>query len=258
MDFLTTNPNLSIFSTTPIPTSCLSLKPTLPTKRSSKSHFANKTVFKIPNYLGYHCNHPDGSAHGGAAVIIRAALRHYKAPPYRTDKIQANVLNIHTQPWSFNVAALYSPRLHSIRNDDYNNFLHHLDTKFIAGGNWNDKHTNWGSRLTTLKGRNLLQSITNFNCTYLSTAEPTYWPTDPNKVPDLLDFLVIKGFSKNYLQLTPNWDLPSDHTPIIATLSTHVFRKPPAPRLSSHTTNRNFFRTHSQQATPRHATSNPG
>jgi len=84
----------------------------------SETHFTNKTVFKIPNYIVYHCNHPNGSAHGGAAVIVRAALRHYEAPPYRTDKIQAAVLNIHDQPWSFNVAALYSPSRHSIRTDE--------------------------------------------------------------------------------------------------------------------------------------------
>ena len=131
----------------------------------SEIHFTNKTAFKISNYIVYRCNHPDGSAHRGAAIVIRAALRHYEVPPYRTDKIQATVLKIHAKPWSFNVAALYNPPRLSVRTDEYDIFLYHLGTKFIAGGDWNAKHTNWGSRLTTLKGINLLQSITNFNCT---------------------------------------------------------------------------------------------
>jgi hypothetical protein len=32
--------------------------------------------------------------------------------------------------------------------------------------------------------------------TNLSTTEPTYWPTDKNKVPDLVDFCITKGISK--------------------------------------------------------------
>ena len=108
----------------------------------SETHFTNKTLFKIPKYTVYHCNHPDGSAHGGAAVIIRVTLRHCETPPYRTENIQAAVLNIDVQPWSFNIAALYSPPRHNLRTDEYDNFLHHLGTKFIVGGDWNAKHTN--------------------------------------------------------------------------------------------------------------------
>jgi hypothetical protein len=114
----------------------------------------------------------------------------------------------------------------------------------MVGGDWNAKHTNWESRLITPKGRNLLQSITNYNCSYLSTEEPTYWPSDPNKTPDLLDFFVFKSIATNYIQIEANWNLSSDHTPIITTLSTHIIHKPKTPRLTTPKTDWNAFRTH--------------
>jgi hypothetical protein len=139
---------------------------------------------------------------------------------------------------------MYSPPRHKIESEDYKHFYHHLGNKFIAGGDWNAKHTNWGSRLTTPKGRNKLQSTTNCNCSYISTGEPTYWPSDQNKTPDLLDFFIYKNIAMNCIQIETNWDLPSDHTPIIATLSTHTIHKPKTTRLTSPKTDWNAFRTH--------------
>jgi exonuclease III len=58
-----------------------------------ETHFTNGTVLKIPNYSIYHCNHPDGTAHGGAAILIRTtALQQYEVPAYQTDKIQAAII----------------------------------------------------------------------------------------------------------------------------------------------------------------------
>ena len=111
------------------------------------------------------------------------------------------------------------------------------------GGDWNAKHTNWGSRLITPKGRNLLQSITNHNCEYLSAGTPTYWPSDPTKIPDLLDFFILKNIGLHHTHVEATWDLSSDHTPIILTLSTHTFSKPAIPRLTSPKTDWINFRT---------------
>ena len=53
----------------------------------------------------------------------------------------------------------------------------------------------------------------------LSTGKPTYWPTDPNKIPDLIDFFIIKDVSSKYMQIEDILDLNSDHSPIVLTLS---------------------------------------
>lgn len=36
--------------------------------------------------------------------------------------------------------------------------------------------------------------------TYDITSEPTYWPNDPTKIPDLFDFFVAGGLSRRYLK----------------------------------------------------------
>ncbi|PNF38951.1 hypothetical protein B7P43_G07034 [Cryptotermes secundus] len=71
---------------------------------------------------------------------------------------------------------------------------------------------------------------------------PKYWPTDENKVPDLLEFFVTNGISPNYTNETANLDLPSDHIPIIATISTSVILRKSKPRLHNSKTNWNLFR----------------
>jgi hypothetical protein len=76
------------------------------------------------------------------------------------------------------IAAIYSPPRHSISSEEYEEYLFTLGPQFLAAGDWNAKHTSWGSRLTTTKGRNLLRAITQQNINFLSTGEPTYWPTD--------------------------------------------------------------------------------
>jgi hypothetical protein len=84
------------------------------------------------------------------------------------------------------IAAIYIPPRHTISCQEYGGFLLQLGPQFLVAGNWNAKHSACGSRLTTPKGRNLL-NITQQNLNYMSAGEPTYWPTDLNKIPDSLD-----------------------------------------------------------------------
>lgn len=49
-----------------------------------------------------------------------------------------------------------------------------------------------------------------------------FWPSDPNKVPDLLDFYITGGIFFSYTDVTPNHDITSHHTQIIATVRTTV------------------------------------
>lgn len=85
------------------------------------------------------------------------------------------------------------------------------------GGDFNSKHTFWGSRLTNPKGRQLLKSVQKNRINVLSGASPTYWPSDPAKVPDLLDFFVHKGLPTQSFSIENSYDLSSDHSPVILT-----------------------------------------
>ena len=94
-------------------------------------------------------------------------------------------------------------------------YFQSLGGKYIAAGDFNAKHTLWGSRINTPRGRILEKYIRNSNLNVLSTGRPTYWPTDLNKTPDLLDFAVTKGLIVSKLKITTSLELNSDHTPII-------------------------------------------
>jgi hypothetical protein len=142
------------------------------------------------------------------------------------------------------IAAVYSPPRHTISCQEYEDLLFQLGPHFLVAGDWNSKHTAWGSRLTTPKGRNLQNVIQQNNFNYMSTGEPTYWPTDLNKIPDLLDFAITKGISDIYSSIKSNLDMSSDHNLIVITLSNHVIWKKPPIQLYNRDTNWTQFQDH--------------
>lgn len=69
------------------------------------------------------------------------------------------------------------------------------------GGDFNTKHTDWGARLVTNKGGELRKTIRETGCNFHSIGKPTYWPTDRNKISDLLDFFITKNISQNIMEI---------------------------------------------------------
>jgi hypothetical protein len=202
----------------------------------SETHATDRTYVKIPYYTIYFANHPDNQAHAGAAVIIRNALNHQVLQPYISSKIQSAIIKLQLSHRPVTIAAIYSPPRHTISTEEYEEYLTSLGHQFIAAGDWNAKHTTWGSRLTTAKGRNLLIAMARLNITHLSTGEPTYWPTDNNKIPDLLDFALMKGISDTYAQIENTLELASDHSAITITLSANPILKETSPKLCTKNT----------------------
>jgi hypothetical protein len=49
-----------------------------------------------------------------------------------------------------------------------------MNSRFIIGGDFNAKHTHWGSRLVTTKGRELYKAVADTGCEIVSTGKPTY------------------------------------------------------------------------------------
>jgi hypothetical protein len=117
-----------------------------------------------------------------------------------------------------------------------------LGNRFLAGGYFNDKNTNWGSRITTTKGTELQKSIRNLNSICITTRQPTYWPPDPQKIPDLLDFCIVRGINPKNILAESSLELTSDHTPFLVTILTAAQGKPKTPSLTSSKTNWNTFR----------------
>ena len=72
-----------------------------------------------------------------------------------------------------------------------------------------------------------MKSIITNNFNYLTTYEPTYWPTDTNTIPDLLNFFITKNISPRYVQINSSAELSSDHSSVIATVCLAIIENPP-------------------------------
>jgi hypothetical protein len=207
----------------------------------SETHFTNESFIKVKGYKVYYTTHPENTAKGGSAVIIKESIKHHEEMGYKSEKFQATSVSVKTKTHEIIVTAVYCPPKHSIKKEQYIDFLCRQGYRFIIGGDFNAKHTHWGSRLTTTKGKELLEAIKQLKCESLSTAKPTYWPTDPNKIPDLIDFFVVRNISVNYIQVEEAWDLNSDHSPILLTLSDSIIKKEKTPALFNRLTDWQSF-----------------
>jgi hypothetical protein len=80
------------------------------------------------------------------------------------------------------------------------------------------------------------------NFRHLSSEEPTYWPTDRNKLPDLVEFCVTKGIRCNFAAAKSCFELFSDHSPVLVTLSIQAILRVPQLRLCNRKTDWDAFR----------------
>jgi hypothetical protein len=128
------------------------------------------------------------------------------------------------------ISAAYCPPKHNTKFAEYASFFKTLGHRFLAGGDFNAKNTVWGSRLTTTKARELHKAMRNNNL-HLSTRLPTYWPSDTNKMPDLLGLCIIRVVPTQNFTVESCLDLTSDHTPILVTMFTHILGKLKRPSL---------------------------
>ena len=188
----------------------------------SEAHCTNKSKINITGCNTYVTNHPDGTGHAGTAIVIKNSIKHQVLPEFRTNYIQATTIAVESSCGQLNLSAIYCPPKHIISSTNFADYFSTLGERFVVGGDWNAKNTYWGSRLTTTRGRQLKLSLDDNNLTCISSGEPTYWPTDPNKKPDLLDFFVIKGLSTNYMKAESCLDSSTDHTPVLLTISTSI------------------------------------
>ena len=184
----------------------------------SETHFTEKSYVKIPNYKIYSTNHPAGTARGGSAIIVRESINHNVNENYSTNHIQCTSISTNMSFGLVTFAAIYCPPRYSINTDQYKHFFQSLGNCFVAGGDYNAKHTIWGSRLVSPKGRVLFKTMQSMNLSHISSGSPTYWPSDLNKTPDLIDFCVTKGIPINHTKVESCLELSSDHTPVLVTL----------------------------------------
>jgi hypothetical protein len=159
----------------------------------SETHFTIKSYFRLPHYTIYHTNHPSGSARGGSAIIIKNSIKHNLLNTHNRKYLQVTSTAPEGSSGHTTISAVYLPPKHTITHEHLSTLSSSLGHRFLAGGDYNAKYTIWGSRLNTPQGRTVQKTIERLNYRHLSSGEPTYWPTDRNKIPDLVYFCVTKA-----------------------------------------------------------------
>jgi exonuclease III len=121
----------------------------------SETHFTAESYIKIPNYRVYHTNHPDRTAHRGTAILIKQTVDHYQLQNYEENHLQATSIKVRTLPYELTISAVHCPPRYNLKKDHFEQFFSILGQRFLAGGDYNCKNIQWGSRLTTTKGKEL-------------------------------------------------------------------------------------------------------
>jgi hypothetical protein len=134
----------------------------------SETHFTQKSYLRILQYTVYHTNHPAGTVRGGTAIIVKNHIKHHLLPNFRRDYLQATSVTVEDPLGRLTISSVYLPPKHAVLKKQLEEYYATLGPRFTAGGDYNAKHTNWGSRLITPRGRELLK-----------TTEKTISPTSP-------------------------------------------------------------------------------
>lgn len=122
-----------------------------------------------------------------------------------------------------------------MKNTNINSLLQQ-NTPMILLGDLNAKHVNFGCRVSNNAGSQLLKIITDLNLNILTPYEPTHFPHDNSKQPDILD-IAITNTSTVY-HSTPVFEMDSDHLPVLIT--TKIIPPPHAPTQKLITQNINW------------------
>lgn len=215
----------------------------------SETHVKQKSNLKIKGYFDYHAVHPSNKARGGASLYIKECIGHSIDLQLELETMQVSSVQVQYRHAFFKISSIYCPPRCKIEKNDYTNLINSLGQHFIIGGDFNAKHSFWGSRCISRKGRMLYEVCMQSNCDCHSTGKPTYWPTDVAKIPDSIDFFITKGLPANRVKVEESFDLSSDHSPVILTTTEALITNEKPPRLTNGKTDWKGFKKDVQDNT---------
>jgi len=96
----------------------------------SETHFTNRSYLRIPYYSVYHTEHPDGTAHGGTAVIVRSTIVHHELKKFQQDFLQATTIEVRKLPTPLVISAVYCPPRHTLTKTKLKSFFDTLGNIF--------------------------------------------------------------------------------------------------------------------------------
>jgi len=206
-----------------------------------ETHFTQHLYIYILGYKLLKANHPDNTAHGGVAILIKSTIIFQSLPNYCYDHLQSCAVLIYLNSIPVTIAALYSPSKHKVLNADFHIYFSTFGNNCIVGGDYNAKHQSWGWRSNNPHGCALHTYASAKNLNVLVPPDPTYWPSSPRKNPDILDIFVKKIPSCLHSSAVNLLDLNSDHSSVLFTLNTIPLTRSEPPKLFNPSTDRLKF-----------------
>jgi hypothetical protein len=104
-------------------------------------------------------NHPAGTARGGTAIIITNSIKHHQLNNSSQDFLQATSVLVEDSVGLITIWAVYLPPKHTVKQEQVKDFYNTLGHRFVAGRDYNAKHTDWGSKLITPRGCEVLKAM---------------------------------------------------------------------------------------------------
>lgn len=208
----------------------------------TETHLTNNNYLVLRNYTVYNAICPGNTARGGSSLLVKKTIDHFELAKVENTEIQMCSIQLNSLKQKINVGVVYCSPTCRIRKDTFKSLLVELGDRFILGGDFNAKHLDWGSRVTLTRGKELRQAMRELGCNFHSSGNPTYWPTDRNKIPDLIDFFISKRVSPNFISLEDSYDFNSDHSAVILKLSEDIVMKTNKPVLTNPSTDWQSFK----------------
>ena len=185
----------------------------------TETHCTLYSHIHIPGYRRHKANHPDNTAHGDVAILVKYSIIYRSLPNVCEDIFQSCAIQINVNNVPIIVTAIYSPPKHNVSFENFTNYFNTISNNFIIGRDYNAKHQSWGCRVNNPRGNILFNFVNSKKFKVLAPPGPTYWPIYPNKNPDILDIFVTKTPSNLHCVINNILDLNSDHSSVVLTLN---------------------------------------
>ena len=202
----------------------------------SETHYTREMKGYLKGFRIYNARHPSNKGRGGASIAVREKLKHSVISIIEEELFQVVVIQIESSLGPFNVGAVYAPPRHRCTRLDYKQLFARLGNRFLIGGDWNAKNVRWASRLTNTKGLNLESAVNAIGGDFITPGKPTFFPSDPTKEPDLIDFFVFNNLMLNNKTVCDVLNVKKDHAPVtLSVFATPVLVKRPPCLISART-----------------------
>lgn len=194
-----------------------------------ETHLNKNNKLLIPNYTVYRADRSETKG-GGVLIAVKSCYNHYQTHLPDSPGIEAIAININLNNQSWKIIAAYKPPSVKIQNANIQNYFQPSENTLLLG-DLNAKHTSWGCKINNQDGKILANLINQSNLRIISPSEPTYYPYDRLRQPDILD-IAITNANINF-HLSTIFELDSDHIPVLLSTQQLIPQHAPSPKINT-------------------------